>query len=494
MKCNLITFVFILVYNLIYSQPQNKLQVLETPVLLKNEIVDNNIKDINGEICAGIIVESDLSGLTYNSYNGIVKINREPGKDFLFVSPDERVIEIYKIDYAPLKLLISSSGIELESGKVWSIKISKKRDDNLIPTSIMVTPSSANVFLDQAPILPNAVNYLRKGLHELLIVKEGYEKVLDTIDVSESNKLFLYDLVYKGGNVTESEKKISEIITTMTFVPGGSFQMGDYEERNSRSDQPLHEVTVDDFLIENNEVTNYEYANFLNSAKPDSVRKFILLDGESENEKCRIFYLDGVYLVENGFENYPVIYVTWYGADAYARWSGKRLPTEAEWEYAAKAKIIPTAREISAITGGNKIDRITQHMLINSRSVNNHVYQFSGSNDPLEVGWFRNNSNGQLHEVRLKKANELGIFDMSGNVLEWCFDWYGAFYYTSNDTNNPYGPLSGRFKVVRGGSWQSSESSLVYKIFDRQALLPTNATSYIGFRCAKDFNYDELVK
>ena len=130
-------------------------------------------------------------------------------------------------------------------------------------------------------------------------------------------------------------------------------------------------------------------------------------------------------------DSYPIINVTHYDAVAYCNWLGEkfggdwRLPTEAEWEYAAK--------------GGNK----------------SYGYTYSGSNDLETVGWFANNAGGQTNSVGRKKPNELGIYDMSGNVREWCSDWYRADYYVSSPSSNPRGPSSGSNvqRVVRGGGW-----------------------------------------
>jgi formylglycine-generating enzyme required for sulfatase activity len=131
----------------------------------------------------------------------------------------------------------------------------------------------------------------------------------------------------------------------------------------------------------------------------------------------------------SGCDDCPVEQVSWYDAVAFCEWmsiaSGKtyRLPTEAEWEYAAR--------------GGNK----------------SKGYEYSGSNDLDAVGWYDNGYVRKTHPVAQKQPNELGLYDMSGNVREWCSDWYDEGYYSRSPQNDPQGPNSGKYRVLRGGSW-----------------------------------------
>ena len=138
--------------------------------------------------------------------------------------------------------------------------------------------------------------------------------------------------------------------------------------------------------------------------------------------------------------------VTWNrSADGY------RLPTEVEWEYAAR--------------GGNK-----------SRG-----YRFSGSDDPKEVAWYSANSGEKTHPVGQKKPNELGIYDMSGNVWEWVWDWYGS--YSSTSQTDPRGPYSGSYRVLRGGSWNLYAGS--FRSADRFSGGPSVSFYVLGFRLVR---------
>lgn len=210
------------------------------------------------------------------------------------------------------------------------------------------------------------------------------------------------------------------------FVEGGEFFMGSPQkgEYTQPDEFPYHKVILSSFYIGKYEVTNKEFCDFLNSVY-DSIsnHEFIIDLGDKEN--CKIRIRTGVFTVVKGFEDYPVVCVNWNGADAYCKWLGGRLPTEAEWEYAAK--------------GGKK-----------SRG-----YRFIGSNNVHEVANCAKDASltGTLCKVGCKKPNELGIFNMGGNVSEYCSDWYSEDYYSVSALNNPQGPESGKLKVVRGGTF-----------------------------------------
>jgi formylglycine-generating enzyme required for sulfatase activity len=212
------------------------------------------------------------------------------------------------------------------------------------------------------------------------------------------------------------------------FVKGGTFMMGDTSGVSWDKKQSGHPVTLSSFCIGKFEVTNAQYAEFLNAYKSDTVKS-----GEYAGEIMVYVHFWGVWKTDSvwapypGYANHPVLDVTWYGANEFCLNNGWRLPTDAEWEYAAK--------------GGNL-----------SRG-----YKYSGSDNIDEVAWYspiRENYPGTYsHPVGGKKGNELGIYDMSGNIWEWCWDWYGPL--GSNAEVNPRGPSSGYNHVYRGGSWLS---------------------------------------
>ncbi len=244
------------------------------------------------------------------------------------------------------------------------------------------------------------------------------------------------------------------------FIEGGYFKIGN--NAGDDDEKPMRKIYVSGFYISKYEVVNKAFCTFLNSVKPDALllRKYINLNGTYKNLKCRIYQKDSSYYTETGFEDYPVTFVSWYGADAYCKYVGGRLPSETEWEYAAK--------------GGKQI--FFSYIF--------RKYNYAGSNTPEEVAWFRKNSENQLHKTGQKKSNRANLFDMSGNVAEWCADWYSPEYYKSAPERNPQGPENGQMKVHRGGSWYNTPEML--RVTNRRASKPGTENATIGFRVVKD--------
>jgi formylglycine-generating enzyme required for sulfatase activity len=170
---------------------------------------------------------------------------------------------------------------------------------------------------------------------------------------------------------------------------------------------------------------------------------------------CQISYSETQFVYENGKIDFPVTYVTWSGAKAFADWKEGRLPTEAEWEFAAR--------------GGN----------------NSNGYKYSGSNTSEDVAWYNNNSDNQTHQVGTKAANELGIHDMSGNAEEWSSDWFDPEYYSNSPTNNPQGSQFGITRIVRGGCYASIQDEC--RVTSRYGFFPERFSPPFdnGFRIVK---------
>ena len=218
----------------------------------------------------------------------------------------------------------------------------------------------------------------------------------------------------------------------MVYVSGGTFTMGATSEQGSDAwddEEPAHSVTLSGYYIGKYEVTQKLWKAVMGS-NPSNFKG----------------------------DNLPVENVSWDDVQEFLRklnaMTGKRyrLPTEAEWEFAAR--------------GGNS-----------SRG-----YKYSGSNSFGSVAWYRDNSGSRTHAVGTKSPNELGIYDMSGNVYEWCQDWYGSSYYDNSPRTNPQGPNSGSLRVGRGGSWSTDAGNC--RVSDRDYGTPGGRYDGLGFRLA----------
>ena len=233
----------------------------------------------------------------------------------------------------------------------------------------------------------------------------------------------------------------------MLYVPAGGFIMGGdayFEER------PVHSVILDAFWIDQTEVTNAMFALFLTDWGNRGEGGAPWLD--IEDEDSRIHFVGGSWRADQTYENHPVAEVTWYGANAYCAWVGRRLPTEAEWEKAARG-----------ITG--------------------NIFPWGNNNPTAQLLNF-NDSVGNTTEVGSYPdgISPLGAQDMAGNVWEWVADRYSRTYYSNSPLENPVGPETGFFRVLRGGGWNSRDTFV--RSIHRNRGAPTISHDFVGFRCA----------
>lgn len=224
----------------------------------------------------------------------------------------------------------------------------------------------------------------------------------------------------------------------MVFIPGGEFTMGKNTERGDDF-SPAHLVLVDSFYIDTYEVTNAEY------------KAFCVATGYRLPE----FWNNEAFRCGDNFPDFPVVGINWFDAMRYAQWAGKRLPTEAEWEFAARGGLMdkdyPTGDTLGRIEEKRQQDE-----------------------------WIN-----RITEIGLFIPNNYGLFDMDGNVWEWVSDVYDGQYYSESPMQNPQGPVSGNSRVIRGGSWHSGP--MCKRVFFRRGL-PSNWVDFaVGFRCAKDY-------
>lgn len=265
------------------------------------------------------------------------------------------------------------------------------------------------------------LNDLTEGPHKIKISGDTTEE--KTVDIIPGHI----------SSVTIEKKRQKNLVSdnfNLIFVQGGTFMMG--SDKGSRIETPIHPVTLKGFYIGQFEVTQKQWQDVMN-------------DNPSHFPGCFTC---------------PVETVSWDDIQEFLsklnKRTGKkyRLPTEAEWEFAA--------------IGGNA----------------SKGYEYSGSNDPGEVAWFGSASNEKTHPVGLKKPNELGIFDMSGNVWEWCSDFFTNNYYDESPQNNPKGPPKSGNHTLRGGSWDCGKTDV--RTRNRGRTSPYDKGSHYGFRICMD--------
>ncbi len=246
-------------------------------------------------------------------------------------------------------------------------------------------------------------------------------------------------------------EQVEKLLGKFILVEGGEFIMGSPSEEEGRFDNELqHKVRLNTFEIQETVVTQ-EMWEQVTGKNPYENKEYGSMPITNVSwfdavEFCnKVSELAGLQACYSKNENGNIL-CNWF-ADGY------RLPTEAEWEYAAK--------------GGNI----------------SKGYRFSGEDNLDEVGWYYDNSGGIIHRVKGKEPNELGIYDMSGNVWEWCWDWYGSSYYSGGETTDPKGPTTGSRRVLRGGSW-SSDAHYCHSAY-RNYSYPSYSYTFVGFRVVR---------
>ena len=388
--------------------------------------------DTNDKYCALIKVGIALDGVEFECSGGVRDVVKKTGEYWVYLPQNNSKLRILHKDFTPLEINFYDYGIgKAQSGVTYVLTLSKpitaavQQKQTLI---IKYTPSSATVLVDNKMVRGNngVVRItLPVGQHSYIVANDGYESEEGTVKLKASAPSNLQIQLSKevvaaiptandvaqqassssspvsfGGNTISIPVK-NGITIDMVKVEAGTFMMGATSEMQDPFDdqKPVHQVTLtNDYYM-----GKYEVTQALWQAVMGSNPSFFKGD------------------------DLPVEQVSWNDCQEFVsklnRMTGRkfRLPTEAEWEYAAR--------------GGKK-----------SRG-----YQYSGNSNISDVAWYDGNSGGKTRPVGTKQANELGIYDMTGNVGEWCQDRYGS-YVTSSQTN-PTGANSGSYRVRRGGGW-----------------------------------------
>ncbi|MBQ5751211.1 MAG: SUMF1/EgtB/PvdO family nonheme iron enzyme, partial [Bacteroidaceae bacterium] len=324
--------------------------------------------------------------------------------------------------------------------------------------SISSTPLRAQISIDGKAVgeTPEMIDGLIIGNHKVTISKDGYETATADVAIKENEttehnvelkKIESPVPVVSKGNAKNSGNgntaisgntfTVNGVSFTMIPVKGGTFKMGaTREQKNIFDDEnPVHRVTLSDYYIAETEVTQALWQAVMGSNPSDFKGK--------NNPVEQVSYNDCITFIEK---------LNTLLANQLPAGKKFRLPTEAEWEYAAR--------------GGSQ----------------SKGYQYSGSNTLNDVAWYDSNSGRKTHPVKQKQPNELGIYDMSGNVCEWCSDWYGS--YSSSAQTNPTGPSSGSNRVLRGGSW--GNYAQYCRVAIRYCMTPGFCFNNNGLRLALD--------
>ena len=385
----------------------------------KEEIILDNIYNINlspipkyGTL--KVVSEPFDANITLNG-----KDSGTTPKTFYDLLVGEYTLSLSKSGYATYAKTVTITEGETES---INTKLSSTKQ-----VTINSTPQGAKLYINNnykgtTPITTG----LSFDNHKLKLTKDKYHDLQISKIVSETTNQFNFELeIIIPQTLTSSFGNIEFI-----FVKGGTFRMG--SNNGDDDEKPIHTVTVDDFYIGKYEVTQKQWKEIM---------------GNNPS------YFKG--------DNLPVGNVRWNDVQKFIeklnQKTGKnyRLPTEAEWEYAARGGV-ETIHESSQT-------------------------KYAGSNNIGDVAWYSSNSGSKTHAVGTKQANELGIYDMSGNVWEWCSDWYGS--YSSGSQNNPQGASSGSGRVLRGGSWLLNTSYC--RIANRLGYYPGPSSGYDGFRLVR---------
>jgi formylglycine-generating enzyme required for sulfatase activity len=237
----------------------------------------------------------------------------------------------------------------------------------------------------------------------------------------------------------------------MVLVPAGPFNMG--SQGLSANEEPIHSVYLDSFYIDKFEVSYDMYARFLNEMgnQFEGLANWI----EANDPDLHVHLVDGNWKVDPGFEKYPMNEMTWYGARAFCVWKGGRLPTEAEWEKAA-------------------------------RGTDERLYPWKGEASCELANYYGCNQGAVPVDSYPRGISPYGAYHMAGNIMEWVNDWYDPGYYSVSPAENPAGPDTGTHRVFRGGSWINGAHHI--RTTYRWPKLPVLTYVATGFRCARDAN------
>lgn len=326
-----------------------------------------------------------------------------------------------------------------------------KRPDALVPLMKEIVlpnlPSKNDVLPTPSPEKRLVAIEITQSEEQMrpLIRQQQLELPKDEVDPREMIQVDSAVKEYRPAVV--AQRLIEPLSTEMVVIEGGYFMRGSNE--GNRDEMPRHQIKLSSFALDIHPVTNEQFVRFLEVMGGEKDRNHMDI---IRLKDARIKRSGGKLSIESGYAKHPVVGVTWYGALSYALWVGKRLPTEAEWEVAARG-----GDDMAMFPTGKNIEK-------------------------SQANFFSSDTTA----VKSYKPNGFGLYDMAGNVYEWCHDWYGYNYYETSqqEPEGPTGPLQGVYRVLRGGCWKSLKEDMICSRRHRNN--PGTVNSTYGFRCAAD--------
>ncbi len=405
--------------------------------------------DADGKACALVKVQMASPEATFEG-RIVGKVDYSQSEYLVYMLSGSKTLKVKLEGYFPLEILFESYGIpSLESLSTYHLVLTLSKgvnqNDQVGQLEVNYLPYDSEVWIDgeKKGMSPNTFNNMDVGNHSVEIRKEGYQSMSASVMITAGQSTFLGGSLLDDDdtNNTISSPQI-EVFTLkglsfkMIHVEGGTFMMGATSEQESEArdnEKPAHQVTLSSYSIGETEVTQelWEAVMGNNPSYFKGIKKPVENIGWND---CQEFIQKLNQLTGRNF----------------------RLPTEAEWEYAAR--------------GGIK----------------GKGYKYSGSKHIKSVAWNKDNDGDKgssssfkgARDVKTKKANELGLYDMSGNLYEWCHDWFGI--YVGSPQTNPSGPVSGSYRVLRGGCYATD--AMTCRISSRFNAPPSVKASNIGFR------------
>lgn len=401
-------------------------------------------------VCYSMMKSPTIDSNTFKLGEGVGKFsgnieNLDPGAKYYLRA---YAINSEGVNFGEELILFTKIGIpEVKTGSVTDIDYSSAKVTGVIPDDGGLDVTERGIAWDTISSPTKKGNYITVDGSEYT-----FSAVITGLITGETYYTRAYAENEKGIVYADPVEFIPYIDIDLAEVKRGTFSMG--SDKGDKTEKPVHQVTLDNYSISRYEISNREFASFLNSMADNitmagdgdivSVSGYpvyhLKVYGEDYNIsgfKVHISFDGEKFIVADDCNDFPAILVSWEGARMFCEWAGGRLPTEAEWEFAAK--------------GGK-----------------NSSNDYPGSNNLDEVGWYARNSrdadcplmdNGRgLNKSGKMKPNSLGIYDMAGNASEWCHDLYSSTYYGESPVENPMGSEKGISRVIRGGSWADRDN------------------------------------